>query len=252
MSAVTSGDSVDRADSGLLTIDELASAGATSVRTARYYASLGLLPPPERQGRVAYYSERHLAALQLVRALQEHGFSLAEIQEYLKRVPDEATAEDLVIQRVMMTPWANARTETVSRSEVDDRAGRRLSPDDIAWLEQIGAIRTVDDGFELQMTFGIASELLDLDIPRKATTDADAAIRSHMDSLVDELTEIVRTQVLAPFRDEPRSESERIRFETALGKLRQLTLEALVAAFQRASNQAIVRSVGQDGAGSRD
>ena len=249
MSAITSGGSVD---SGLLTIDELASAAATSVRTARYYASLGLLPPPERQGRVAYYNERHLAALQLVRALQEHGFSLAEIQVYLERVPDVATAEDLVIQRVMMTPWANARTETVSRAELDARVGRRLSPADKAWLEQIGAIRTVDEGFELQMTFGIASELLDLDIPRKATTDADAAIRDHMDTLVDELTEIVRTQVLAPFRSEPRTEAERIRFETSLGKLRQLTLEALVAAFQRASNQAIVRSVGQDGADSRD
>ena len=143
---------------------------------------------------------------------------MAEIQEYLERVPDEATAEDLVIQRVMMTPWANARTETLSRSELDARVGRRLSPADTAWLEQIGAIRSVDDGFELQMTFGIASELLDLDIPRKATTDADAAIRGHMDALVDELTEIVRTQVLAPFRAEPRSEPERIRFETSPGQ----------------------------------
>ncbi len=249
MSAATSGES---ADSGLLTIDELASAGATSVRTARYYASLGLLPPPERQGRVAYYSERHLAALQLVRALQEHGFSLAEIQEYLERVPDEATAEDLVIQRVMMTPWANARTETLTRAELDARVGRKLTAADTAWLEQIGAIRTIEDGFELQMTFAIASELLDLDIPRRATTDADAAIRGHMDALVVELTEIVRTQVLAPFRAEQRSESERVRFETSLRVLRQLTLEALVAAFQRASNQAIVRSVGHDGAGGRD
>lgn len=239
---------------GLLTIDELANAAATSVRTARYYASLGLIPQPERHGRVAYYSERHLAALQLVRALQEHGFSLAAIQEYVERVPDAASAEDLVIQRVMLTPWANARTETVTQTELDGRVGRRLTDDDLAWLEQMGAIRAVDDGYELQMTFGIASELLDLDIPRDATTAAEAAIRRHMDSLVDELTEVVRTQVLAPFRAGPRTEEERARFETSLGKLRQLTLEALVAAFQRASNQAIMRSVDPDhvSPGSRD
>lgn len=230
----------------LLTIDELAAAASTSVRTARYYASLGLLPPAERRGRLAYYDERHLAALRLVRALQEHGFSLADIQEYLERVPEGATAEDLVIQRVMLTPWANARTETVSRAELETRVGRRLTAADIAWLEQVRAIRATNDGYELQMTFPISSQLLDLDIPRDAVTLADAAISRHMDALVDELTEVVRTEVLAPFRAEPRTDAERDRFEHSLRMLRQLTLEALVAAFQRASNQAIVRALGSD------
>jgi DNA-binding transcriptional MerR regulator len=39
----------------LLTVDELAAAAGLTVRTTRYYASLGLLPPPTRQGRLAYY-----------------------------------------------------------------------------------------------------------------------------------------------------------------------------------------------------
>lgn len=235
--------SVEQSDDGLLTIDELASAASTSVRTARYYASLGLLPPPERQGRLAFYDERHLAALQLIRALQEHGFSLAEIQEYFEQVPEGASAEDLVIQRVMLTPWANARTETVTRKELDSRAGRKLSKADVAWLEKVRAIRVTDDGYELQMTFPITSQLLNLDIPLDAVALADAAITRHMDSLVDELTDIVRHQVLAPFRAEQRTDAERDRFEYSLAKLRQLTLEALVAAFQRASNQAIVRAL---------
>lgn len=238
--------SLEQSDERRLTIDELANAASTSVRTARYYASLGLLPPAERRGRLAYYDERHLAALQLIRALQDHGFSLAEIQDYLERVPEGVSAEDLVIQRVMLTPWANARTETVGRSELDARAGRTLSSEEVAWLEQVRAIRTVDDGYELQMTFPITSQLLALDIPREAVARADAAITRHMDELVDDLTEIVRTQVLAPFRAEQHTDAERDRFEYSLGKLRQLTLEALVGAFQRASNQAIVRALGRD------
>lgn len=233
-------------DDRLLTIDELASAAATSVRTARYYASLGLLPPPERRGRQAYYDERHLAALQLVRALQDHGFSLADIQEYVDRVPDDASAEDLVIQRVMLSPWANSRTETVGREELEARAGRALTDDEVAWLEQVRALRVTDDGYELQMTFPISSQMLDLDIPYDAVAAADAAISAHMDQLVDELTEIVRTRVLAPFRAEERTDAERDRFEYSLTKLRQLTIEALVASFQRASNQAIVRALSND------
>ncbi|WP_183094119.1 MerR family transcriptional regulator [Nocardioides stalactiti] len=233
----------------MLTIDDLASAASTSVRTARYYASLGLLPPPMRHGRHAYYDERHLAGLQLIRALQEHGFSLAEIQDYLERMPEEASAEDLVIQRVMLSPWASHRPESVTRAELERRVGRRLSEEDVRWLAEMRAIEVTDEGFDLLMTFSITAQLLDLDLPIRAVRDADAAIVRHISALVDDLTEVVRHQVLAPFRAEPRSDAERDRFEHSLTKLRQLTLEALVASFQRASNEAIVRALGADGSG---
>ena len=95
------------------------------------------------------------------------------------------------------------------------------------------------------MTFDITAQLLDLGIPILAVRDADAAIVRHMDTLVDELTHIVRTQVLAPFRAEPRTDAERDRFEYSLEKLRQLTLEALVAGFQQASNESILRALGE-------
>ena len=46
---------------GLMTVDELATACGLTVRTTRYYASLGLVPPPVRRGRMAYYDQVHLA-----------------------------------------------------------------------------------------------------------------------------------------------------------------------------------------------
>ena len=39
-------------DDDLLTIDQLAGSTGLTVRTTRYYASLGLLPPPIRRGRM--------------------------------------------------------------------------------------------------------------------------------------------------------------------------------------------------------
>ena len=54
----------------LLTVDELATAAGLTVRNTRYYAGLGLVPPPVRRGRMAYYHRMHLAHLELVRALQ--------------------------------------------------------------------------------------------------------------------------------------------------------------------------------------
>ena len=53
----------DDAPEGLLTIDELAVAVGMTVRNTRYYASLGLMPPPIKRGRVAYYDDVHRARL---------------------------------------------------------------------------------------------------------------------------------------------------------------------------------------------
>ena len=50
-------------DDDLLTVDELAAATGLTVRTTRYYAGMGLLPPPVRRGRMAYYGPEHRARL---------------------------------------------------------------------------------------------------------------------------------------------------------------------------------------------
>ena len=64
-----------------------------------------------------------------------------------------------------------------------------------------------------------------------------------MDSLADELTHILRTRVLTPFRGREHSEADKAAFEQTMSRLRQLTLEAVVAGFQRAANQVITRSL---------
>ena len=67
-----------------------------------------------------------------------------------------------------------------------------------------------------------------------------------MEALADELTGILRTQVLAPYRREPHSPEDAARLEQILPRLRQLTLEAVVAGFQRAANAVITRSLARD------
>jgi DNA-binding transcriptional MerR regulator len=231
----------------LLTVDELAAAAGLTVRTTRYYASLGLLPPPTRQGRLAYYGEQHQARLELIRALQDHGFTLSAIERYFERMPVHATAEELAVQRVLLTPWAAPRVETVTLKHLETRARRKLTSEQLAWLERIGALRKEGDLFELLPSFSISIQLLDLDIPPESIEDADEAIRRHMDALAGELTGIMRTKVVAPYREGEHGEGDDARFERSMGKLRQLTLEALIVAFQRAANNGIVRSLDRDG-----
>src|SRR3989442_938412 len=60
-------------------------------RTIRYYTTLGLLDrPAEMRGRTALYGRRHLWQLVAIKRLQGHGLALAEIQQRLLGLTDEA------------------------------------------------------------------------------------------------------------------------------------------------------------------
>ncbi|MEO9325807.1 MerR family transcriptional regulator [Nocardioides sp. C4-1] len=229
---------------GLLTIDELAAAVGTTVRTTRYYASLGLVPPPERIGRVAYYGPVHRARLELVRALQDHGFTLQAAERVLGSIPDDATVEDLALQRAMLTSWTAEPPELLGRRALEKKAGRRLTDDDVTLLTALGAVEPVDGAFRVTAALPVGLGLLDVDVPRESLGLAEAAIRRHMEALADELTTILHEQVLEPHRREASSPADARRLEQTMADLRRLTLEAVVHGFQRAANSVITRSLG--------
>jgi DNA-binding transcriptional MerR regulator len=68
----------------LLTVDALARLAGTTTRTVRAYQTKGLLPPPRKIGRVAYYGPEHLARLQLIERLLARGFLLSAIGDLLR------------------------------------------------------------------------------------------------------------------------------------------------------------------------
>jgi DNA-binding transcriptional MerR regulator len=65
-------------------VEQLAAACDVSVDTVRYYQSRGLLPPPEREGRVAWYAPEHAERIRQVRSLQRKGLTLAAIKRALE------------------------------------------------------------------------------------------------------------------------------------------------------------------------
>lgn len=186
---------------GLLTVDEVAAATGLSTRTTRYYASRGLLPPPVRHGRIAYYGPEHRARLELIRALQDHGFTLQAIERFFDRLPADVTVEDLAMQRAMITSWTSEDPR-----EAFTRIGRQLR---------------------------------DLGLPRDALSEAQELVRTHMESLAQGLTRLLRDQIADAFERTHHAPEEAARLEQGLPRLRQLTVDALVVAFQEAANEAI-------------
>ena len=68
----------------LLTVDALARQAGTTTRTVRAYQTKGLLPPPRKIGRIAYYGPEHLARLKLIERLLARGFLLSAIGDLLR------------------------------------------------------------------------------------------------------------------------------------------------------------------------
>lgn len=229
---------------GLLTIDQLSAAVGLTVRTTRYYASLGLVPPPIRRGRVAYYDESHRARLEMVRALQDHGFTLQAIERYMSSLPADATSDELALRRAMLTSWTAQPAEELTLRQLEKRVSRSLSEADLDFLVGLRSLeRTERGGYRAMPNLEVSVELLDLDIPMESMGAAGEAINRHMESLASELTAILHQGVLTPFRQERHSAEEAAKLESTMARLRQLTLEAVVTGFQRAANDVITRSL---------
>ncbi|WP_306360016.1 MerR family transcriptional regulator [Nocardia sp. CC227C] len=65
------------------TIDALARAAHTTVRSVRVYHERGLLPAPQVRGRIGYYRPEHLVRLQTIGQLLRKGMKLTGIKELL-------------------------------------------------------------------------------------------------------------------------------------------------------------------------
>lgn len=234
----------------LLTVDQLAERTGVSVRTIRFYAGKGLLPAPRLRGRTGLYDTTYRARLELISELTGLGFTLAAIERQLERIPHDAGPEELALQRALLTPWVPEQGEDLDRPELDRRAGRTLSDDDVDNLESLGALtRLPDDRIRLRgsAALGSALEALDAGLPPGLWPQAHALIEKHTAALAEDLMVNFQNQVLQPYRDRGRPPEERRRLAAALSRLKPITVQSLVTAFGQAVNRTIRTQVEERG-----
>jgi DNA-binding transcriptional MerR regulator len=77
---------------GRLRVEALAARADTSVDTIRFYQKRKLLPPPQREGRIAWYGPEHVERLAHIRALQVRGLTLALIGRIVRGELDDTDA----------------------------------------------------------------------------------------------------------------------------------------------------------------
>lgn len=112
-----------------------------SVRNIRAYRERGLLDPPRRQGRSAYYDDRHLSQLRTVNELLRKGFTSAHIAEFLSSTRQGHDLADILgLQQAIFGEPHHGAVIAVAVDPDGEQARR---------LVQHGLAEVVEDGLEL-------------------------------------------------------------------------------------------------------
>lgn len=186
-------------------VEQLASACDVSVDTVRYYQSRGLLPHPEREGRVAWYGPQHVAAIRRIRRLQGKGLTLQAIGRVVGGGTRRADADlaDAVAEEL---GESDAAAGLLTLDEFSQASGVPASLIQAVEREGIRIGRTDDDGVARYTSADIefvrtALRLLEYGLPLRdlltLARDADAALRR----LAEDAVELFNRHVRAPIRD---------------------------------------------------
>ncbi|MGW0994474.1 MerR family transcriptional regulator [Streptomyces sp. NPDC002523] len=214
------------AEEPTLTIDELAARSGVTVRTVRFYSTRGLLPPPViGPRRVGRYGRDHLARLALIEEMQHQGMTLAAIERHLRQLPADLSPHDLAIHRAVVASWAPDTVETVSRAELDGRAGRPLAEEDVDRLAAMNVIAR--DGESVRVDTGLlrlAVQLLDVPFSQETILAARGVLTEHARAAAHELSGLLRDAVAERDTEDVKSLS---------AHMHPLVVQALLTTFQR-------------------
>ncbi|MCK0520317.1 MerR family transcriptional regulator [Williamsia sp. DF01-3] len=131
-------------------IDDLARAAGTTTRNVRGYQDRGLLPRPTRRGRIAIYTDTHLARLKVINDLLHRGFTIRHIADFLLGVQRGDDLVDVLgIREVVTEPWSKARSETISAEALKSLLNSR-NPSHYKRLEEFGLIEAAGDDYVLR------------------------------------------------------------------------------------------------------
>jgi DNA-binding transcriptional MerR regulator len=232
---------------GELTIDELAQRVGMTVRNIRAHQSRGLLAPPEVRGRTGYYSEEHVARIELIKELQADGFSL----ELIRRLVDDAggsNREALRFTRALRAPFVEEEPRIVEAAEIAEQ----WHSTDVELLdraERLGLLRPLGDGRYEELSprlMRAGAELAALGVSARAALDVVARMRRHADAVAKLFVEIFIEHVWEPFEASGTPAERLPEIQEAVERLRPLASESLNAVFGLAMTDAVESAWGRE------
>jgi DNA-binding transcriptional MerR regulator len=126
-------------------LDDLARISGVSARNIRAYRERGLLDPPRRVGRSAYYDDYHLSQLKTINQLLRRGFNSAHIAEFFESMRQGADLSGILgIQQAILGPRSDERGEGPELSSDAPAVGIDPNCDEARRLINYGLAELVD------------------------------------------------------------------------------------------------------------
>ncbi|CAM5657494.1 MULTISPECIES: MerR family transcriptional regulator [Streptomyces] len=169
-------------------MEELARLAGITVRTLRFYRERKLIPPPRREGRIAWYDEHHLARLRTIAALLERGHTLTGIAELAEALDHGRDVADVL----GVTPTEEEPVR-LTPEELAARFEGQVTPENLAAALDLGYLGT--DGDEIvhisRRLLDVSSALVREGIPLAEVLSAGKRVREHVDALAEMFAELV-------------------------------------------------------------
>jgi len=185
----------DLADTSGYTLDQLEELTGVPARTIRFYRQEGLIDPPRRVGRHAFYAPEQLGRLRFIAALRERGMGLEAVGRLISDPNAElqSFAILLSIQDELLEPWIDDRSAIIDGEEVLRLLGspHRQALED---LEQFGVISRHGSGDSYEVpslaVLELAAEMMSAGIEPEVSAQAWGAMQRRISELADELITI--------------------------------------------------------------
>ena len=190
-------------DGADMTIDQIAGHAGLPASTIRLYQNKGLLPPPERRGRVGYYGAGHRDRLRLIAHLQGRGFSLAAIKEALDSW-NAGRSLDHLLGVSDIAPSLGRESLRMSPLELAQRfEGVGLTQADIQRAVEVGLVEL--DGTEVVFSneafADIGPAVARLGVPVSEILDEYEALSLAVGEISDRFRAVFERHLWSPFVD---------------------------------------------------
>ncbi|MFI7356268.1 MerR family transcriptional regulator [Streptomyces avidinii] len=223
--------------------EDVARAAGVKVRNLRYYQERGLLPPPRREGRIAWYSDDHLTRLRLISDLLGRGYTVNGIAELLHAWEEGGGLSQLLgLEREMTRDWVQEEPVTLSRGELRELFGPTATAADTRRAAELGYV-TIDGDLVTYPNRRLLEATLTLvrqGVPLAEILDAGEFVQAQAAAVADRFVGLFRRYVIDAAGPEGLEGLERLsatqlqHITAAVAALRPVAGEVVTSEFARA------------------
>jgi DNA-binding transcriptional MerR regulator len=221
-----------------MTIDELAQRCGMTARNIRQWQTDGLIPPPERRGRVGIYTDDHLARINRIKDLRTQGFPLDLIRRVLDTpgMGDEADVRHLAAGT--LAPFAGAERVRLTGAELDARLGDGV----LGHLQEAGLAESAGDGDAYLVdaaVVGFFEAVAPTGVSATAFASTLAKTHGHHRAIASLLAESAIDEVWRPFIDAGMPSGRWHDLADTVDRLREVGVAAQSYMFARALDEVL-------------